>query len=182
MTRLHLVRHGRAAAGWDADPDPGLDEVGREQAEAVARRLAPLGPLPIVCSPLRRTRETAEPLAAAWATTPRYDPSVGEIPSPTDDLVERGAWLQRALAGTWSDLGPSYLAWRDGLLAALAALTDESVVVTHFVAINVVLGAALADDRLVVRSVANTSITVVTVDDGRVRVLEEPDEARTEVL
>ena len=29
MARVHLVRHGRAAAGWDVDPDPGLDAVGR---------------------------------------------------------------------------------------------------------------------------------------------------------
>ena len=36
MTRLYLVRHGRAAAGWDTDPDPGLDEIGRGQAQAVA--------------------------------------------------------------------------------------------------------------------------------------------------
>jgi hypothetical protein len=32
VTRLHLVRHGRAAAGWDTDPDPGLDDIGRRQA------------------------------------------------------------------------------------------------------------------------------------------------------
>ena len=34
--RLHLVRHGRAAAGWDDDADPPLDEVGQRQALAVA--------------------------------------------------------------------------------------------------------------------------------------------------
>ena len=28
MTRVYLVRHGRAAAGWDTDPDPGLDALG----------------------------------------------------------------------------------------------------------------------------------------------------------
>jgi broad specificity phosphatase PhoE len=144
--------------------------------------LAPLGPLPIVCSPLRRTRETAEPLAATWACSPRYEPRVGEIPSPTEDLLERGAWLREALAGTWAALGPPYRAWRDDLLGALAGLAEETVVVTHFVAINVVLGAALADDRLVVRSVANTSVTVVEVDGAGIRVLDEPDEAATLVL
>ena len=67
MTRIHLVRHGRAAAGWDVDRDPGLDALGAQQAAAVAERLAPLGPLEILSSPLRRCRETAGPLAAAWA-------------------------------------------------------------------------------------------------------------------
>ena len=36
MTRLILVRHGRAAGGWDDDLDPGLDDLGRAQAEAMA--------------------------------------------------------------------------------------------------------------------------------------------------
>ncbi|MEY4230069.1 MAG: hypothetical protein RLZZ362_918, partial [Actinomycetota bacterium] len=45
MTRLYLVRHGRATAGWDVDPDPGIDELGRSQAAAVADRLAALGPM-----------------------------------------------------------------------------------------------------------------------------------------
>ena len=36
MTRVYMVRHGRAAAGWDVDPDPPLDDVGRNQALAVA--------------------------------------------------------------------------------------------------------------------------------------------------
>ena len=182
MARLHLVRHGRAAAGWDVDPDPGLDELGRAQAAETALRLQPAGPLPIVCSPLRRTRETAAPLAVAWAVDPRIDDRVGEIPSPTDDLLERGAWLQEALAGTWTQLDGPYLAWRDRLLAALLDLPEDAVVVTHFVAVNAVLGAAADDDRLVVRAVANASITVVDTADRRFRVLAEPDEARTEVL
>ena len=182
MARLHLVRHGRAAAGWDADPDPGLDDMGRAQAEEAAHRLAPLGPLPIVCSPLRRTRETAVPLAATWAVEPRIDGRVGEIPSPTDDLAERGEWLQAALQGTWADLGEPHRSWRAELFAALLELAGDAVVVTHFVAINAVLGAAAGDDRLVVRAVANASTTVVATDGGRFTILDAPDEARTEVL
>ncbi|MDP9464079.1 MAG: histidine phosphatase family protein, partial [Actinomycetota bacterium] len=66
MTRLYLVRHGRAAAGWNTDPDPRLDALGLDQATSVARRLAPLGPLPILSSPLLRCRQTAAPLAEIW--------------------------------------------------------------------------------------------------------------------
>jgi broad specificity phosphatase PhoE len=182
VARLHLVRHGRAAAGWDADPDPGLDELGRAQAEEAARRLAGLGPLPILCSPLRRTRETAAPLAVRWGVQPRLDARVGEIPSPTEDLAERGAWLQQVLAGTWSQLGAEHGTWRDQLLAALLEPAEDTVVVTHFVAVNAVLGAAASDDRLVVRAVANASCTVVDTAEGRLRILEAPDEASTEVL
>ncbi|CAA9228164.1 MAG: hypothetical protein AVDCRST_MAG50-1630 [uncultured Acidimicrobiales bacterium] len=79
MSRIWMVRHGRAAAGFGAELDPGLDDHGRAQAEAVADRLAPLGPLPMVVSPLRRCRETAAPLEARWGVTARVDPDVGEI-------------------------------------------------------------------------------------------------------
>lgn len=182
MARLHLVRHGRAAAGWDADPDPGLDDTGRAQAAATAERLAPLGPMPILCSPLRRTRETALPLEAAWGAAAVVDERVSEIPSPTDDLQERTVWLQRALRGRWADLGEAYVAWRDRLLEALAAVTDETTVVTHFVAINAVLGAALDSDDLVVKGVANASVTVVEHDGERFRLVTAPAEATSDVL
>ena len=75
MAVIQLVRHGRAAAGWDTDPDPGLDAVGRSQADALAERLGPSTPLPIVTSPFRRCRETAAPLAVRWAATPVVEPA-----------------------------------------------------------------------------------------------------------
>ena len=52
------------------------------------------------------------------------------------------------MAGTWAELGPELVAWRDRLVDAVAALTDDVVVVSHFIAINVVVGAAVGDDRV----------------------------------
>lgn len=163
--RLYLVRHGRAAAGWGEDLDPGLDDVGRDEAEAVTRSLAHLGPLPILTSPLRRTRETAAPLAARWHTEPVVEPAVGEIPSPTTDLAERSAWLRQAMAGAWHDLGPAVAAWRAEVIRTLLSVASTAVVFTHFVAINAVIGAATGDDGLVVFSPANGSCTVVEIVD-----------------
>jgi broad specificity phosphatase PhoE len=59
MSLIYLIRHGQAEAGWNTHRDPGLDDTGRQQAEAAARALADRGPLPIVVSPMRRARETA---------------------------------------------------------------------------------------------------------------------------
>jgi len=89
MSRIYLVRHGRAAADWGSHVDPGLDDVGRTQAEAMASELAPKGPLPLVASPLRRTRETAAALERRWELGARIEPRVGEIPSPVEDLAAR---------------------------------------------------------------------------------------------
>jgi broad specificity phosphatase PhoE len=182
MTRLHLVRHGRAAAGWDADPDPDLDDLGRAQADAVAELLAasPQGPLSLVSSPLLRCRSTAVPLAARWGAEVRIEPRVAEIPSPEGiAMADRVEWLRASMSGTWAALGPRYTEYRDRVVQALAELPTDTVVFSHFVAINVAIGAALGDDRLVIRSLDNTSVTVVEVLDGRLHLVEGGREADT---
>jgi broad specificity phosphatase PhoE len=182
VSRLVLVRHGRAAAGWDADLDPGLDDVGHRQAAAVAEALHPLGPLPIVVSPLRRTRETAAPLEARWGVEAVVEPLVGEIVGPTDDLAARGAWLREAMAGTWSDLGPAYQAWRDDVVSCLLDLRADTVVVSHFIAINAAVGRATGDDRVVCFVPENCSRTVLESDGRTLTVLDLGDEAAQTVV
>ncbi len=172
MATVYLVRHGKAAAGFDGHTDPGLDDLGRAQAESTAAMLDGLGPLPIYSSPLARARETAEPLARRWSSEVIIEPRVAEIPSPTDDLVERAAWLRQAMAGSWSALDPSLQAWRQALIDCVAAMPEDSVVFCHFIAINVAVGAAEDDDRMVLFSPDNGSVTTLTNDAGRLEVVE----------
>lgn len=162
MARIYLVRHGRAAAGWDVDADPDLDDLGRAQATAVTEQLVDLGPLTIVSSPLLRCRSTAAPLSAAWQTEARIEPMVAEIPSPEGvAMVDRVDWLRKAMTGTWADLGPRYTEYRDRVIATVAALAPDTVVFSHFVAINVLVGAALGRDELVIHSLDNCSVTII---------------------
>ena len=69
MTTVLLVRHGltdttgKVLTGWL--PGVGLDERGREQAKALADRIAPVPLAAIVTSPLDRCRQTADAIAAA---------------------------------------------------------------------------------------------------------------------
>jgi broad specificity phosphatase PhoE len=181
MSRLYLVRHGRATAGWDVDPDPGIDDLGRSQAAAVAERLAPLGPMPILSSPLRRCRETSEPLAAAWGgRAVSIEPRVTEIPSPEGiPMDQRVEWLRAAMQGTWGDLGLRYTAFRDAIAAALRSPDVDAVIFSHFIAINAVIGVATGDDRLVIRSLDNCSVTIVDVDADGIRLVEAGHEADT---
>ena len=74
---------------------------------------------------------------------------------------------------------PRYTTFRDTVLATVAALEQDTVVVSHFVAINAVIGAALGDDRLVIASLDNASVTVVDVADGRFVLAERGREADT---
>lgn len=74
---IFLVRHGRtalnAAGVLRGRLDPPLDDVGRQEAAAVAELFAGV-PLDVVLSsPLRRARETAAPIAEATGARLRCD-------------------------------------------------------------------------------------------------------------
>jgi broad specificity phosphatase PhoE len=74
------------------------------------------------------------------------------------------------MAGTWAQVvasdGERYADYRTNLLDALASISTDAVVFSHFIAINVVIGAATDDDRMVIASLDNCSVTTVT-SDGR---------------
>lgn len=177
MPRLYLVRHGKAEAGFGESTDPGLDEKGQRQAEVASARLAPLGPLPILTSPLKRTRETAVPLAQLWKQKPMVEEAVAEIPSPSMGLAERIEWLRNFMRGSWRDADAGLAAWRENLIGTLASIDTDTVIFSHFVAINVAAGAALGDERVVVFSPDNCSVTVLDVTDGALALVEKGHEA-----
>ena len=84
---LLLIRHGESEPALLDAPaplvggqsDPALGPEGREQAELVAARLAAAGIAAIYVSTLRRTAETAAPLAARLGLVPRVEPGLREV-------------------------------------------------------------------------------------------------------
>jgi broad specificity phosphatase PhoE len=182
VVRLYLVRHGKAAASFSEAHDPGLDATGLAQAEKMAERIAPLGPLPIVTSPLRRARATAVPLEQRWRFTARIGPAVGEIPAPMEDPAQRGRWLGGVMASRWSAQPKDLREWRQGVADALLAFAQPTVIVTHFVAINAAVGIAEGDDRVISFSPDHCSVTVLDVEDGALRLVRRGAEAATRVL
>lgn len=164
--RIVLVRHGEPDGTWGRDPDPGLNARGHEQAQAVAERLRALGPLPIVVSPLRRTTETAAPLASLWGVDPRIDAAVGELVAPTNPAPDHATWLRNLMAGRAEDAPEVMHPFRARVLRAVCAITEPTVFVTHFLAINAVVGGATGDDRVVSFAPAHCSRTVVELSGG----------------
>lgn len=82
--RLILVRHGQTEANVvqaldTGEPGAPLTALGHEQAAAVADVLAPLGVAGIFTSHLRRTHETARPLADRLGLHPVQLEGTGEI-------------------------------------------------------------------------------------------------------
>jgi broad specificity phosphatase PhoE len=190
MPRLYLVRHAKPAAAWGEDPDPGLDANGIAQARATAEELAgSLSRLPLYTSPMRRCRETAEPLAQLWFCNSELMPAVAEIPSPPIDLAARQDWLIAVMRGTWQQLHSTappgsidYLAWRKQLIDALLAIDRDCVICTHFIALNVAVGAAQRRDEVVCFRPDYASVTVLEVRKSRLKLVELGRQAETLVL
>lgn len=189
MAKLYLVRHGEAAAGWTEDPDPGLSVRGRDQAREMADALVDLLPsVPVLTSPMRRTRETADALASRWGVAAEVEAAVGEVPSPAlTPLGERGGWLRRLMEARWSEAPADIQAWRDRVLGTLTAVQHDAVIVTHYIAINVAVGAADEDERVVCFRPGYCSVTVLETESGdagspSLRVLERGAQANTLVL
>ena len=144
--------------------------------------LEPLGPCDVMTSPLRRCRETAAPLAQRWGVEPRVVEAVSEIPSPPGvTTAERPSWLLSLADRTWDTADPATRAWRDDLVSTVATLSRDTVVFTHFVAVNVVVAAASGDDRVFVARFANCSRTVLDVVDGTIAVVEQGAEADSRI-
>jgi broad specificity phosphatase PhoE len=152
--------------------DPGLDPAGKQQAETMAAGLAPGDPFDLLTSPFRRTRETAAAIERRWGMTAAIEPRVGEIPSPSTATGRRAEWLKSVLQGRWPEMDSSLHLWRHQVRQALAELARNTVVVSHFVVINVAVGYALNDDRVTVFHPENCSCTVIDVEHDAFHVVE----------
>jgi len=84
---LLIVRHGESAPAREDQPadlvdghaDPALDPVGEDQARRLADRLEHEPIAAIYTTTLRRTVQTAAPLAARLRLTPQVEPDLREI-------------------------------------------------------------------------------------------------------
>lgn len=147
-TVVHLVRHGEVH-----NPDGvlygrldgfGLSELGHRMAERVAGALAGADVTHLRVSPLERTRQTAQPLAARLGLEPVADARVVEAGSHLEgSRLAGGHGVIRSPAAwrhLWNPLRPSWgEPYREVLARMLDAVADvraaarghEAVVVSH---------------------------------------------------
>jgi len=189
MPRIYMIRHGEAAAGWDADKDPGLSDLGRAQSEAAATEIMGRegSVLPVLSSPLKRCQETSIPLAHAWKAQAHIEPRVAEIPSPDLSLAERGVWLRNLMTGTWEETKApgnqalDLISWKQSVVDALLELKTDTVIFSHFIAINAAVGHALNDPRVICFRPDNCSVTTFETGGDKLTVIEQGREAETKV-
>ncbi|MDQ0512433.1 histidine phosphatase family protein [Ancylobacter amanitiformis] len=150
--RIFLVRHGETdwnlAGRLQGHHDIPLNDLGREQAANLARVIGRLsggaGALDYVASPLSRTAQTMAILRAELGLSPdafRRDARLKEISfgrwegATWQELKRRDpVSLAARRADPWHFVPPggeSYDMLTERVMAALADLTEDSVVVTH---------------------------------------------------
>ena len=184
MTRLVLCRHGEAedAAGrFCGSFDPALSSTGLLQAEALA---AVAGESVVYSSPARRALETAR----AMRREPIVDPDLreldfGEAEGLTyEDVAERWpdlyeAWL-RAPTEVCFPVGEPFANFRVRILAALARIDRDAVVVTHGGVIRTALAhwLGMPDEAIFRIDVSHGTVTVIEWQDGTpvVRLVNAP--------
>jgi len=191
MTTFYLIRHAtndyladNKIAGWR--PGIHLNSDGRKQAEQLAERLA-LDPIrAIYSSPLERSRETAEPLAAKLNLPLQISEGLGEI--------RFGDWTDQSVKEL--DLKPEWRRWNsfrsgtqapqgDLMIDAQARIVREMLrlreqhpdaciaLVTHGdpikAAIAYFIGAPL--DLFLRIEISPASLSMISLDDQSVRIL-----------
>lgn len=107
---IYLVRHGQSYVNlkeWEhGNSDEPLTELGRRQAEALARWLPTQEPHidALYASTMKRARETAEPLARAYGLPIRFDDRLREI---GNNRLDHTPWPEHALPREYADFWSS---------------------------------------------------------------------------
>ena len=183
MTHIYMVRHGQADAAWHENPNPGLSALGLQQAQQAALQLQHLNNVNIISSPLLRCQQTAQPFADAKNTPVSINPEVSEIPTPSNVAFEqRGPWLQQAMAGTWQQLGQQFVDYKNDVGNFVKSLTHDTVVFSHFIAINALIGFVTNNDNLMIAQLDNCSITTFHLDhNNHLTLVDTGNQAATTV-
>lgn len=185
-----LVRHGESAPARpdrpfplvDGQGDPDLAPEGREHAERVAQRLADAGLHALYVTTLRRTAQTAAPLAARLGLTPRVEPDLREVHlgewegglfrqkvAAGDPVVQRMHAEQRWDVIPGAESTEALSARVRGAIERLAAAhPDQRIAVfTHGGVIGQVMGLATGSRPLAFLGADNGSISRIVVTRDR---------------
>jgi broad specificity phosphatase PhoE len=162
MTQIFLIRHGEAAAGWGQDLDPPLSKLGKKQALDAAQYLFENVPnienFQCLSSPIKRAHETAQAFADISGKKVDIQAKVAEIPSPIDDVHERMPWLMNVMQEEWQNLSPLLNDWRQSCIDYISSLQHDSVIFSHYIAINVIIGHCQQDNKVISYYPDNCSI------------------------
>ncbi len=149
---IYLIRHGEAAQAWDKAPDPKLSINGQQQARQLAAAYLPLlnsTDFQLVSSPLARAQETAIPFQKTLNILPIINTNFAEIPSPGIALADRRNWLKGLFSKKVIELEQPQLDWRSNIISGIQSLEKNTLIFSHFMTINAVVGWIRGNEKLV---------------------------------
>ena len=149
---IYLIRHGEAAQAWDEAPNPILSQNGINQADNLAKQYLSIlkqGNFQLISSPLARAQQTASPFQIGLNATVRINSNIAEIPSPGIALKDRRNWLKALFNKTVSELEVPQLEWRNNIIQGMKSLEKDTLIFSHFMTINAIVGWITGDERVV---------------------------------
>jgi 2,3-bisphosphoglycerate-dependent phosphoglycerate mutase len=189
VTVILIARHGEsdwnAAKRWQGHADRPLTATGREQARALAARLAHIELEAVYSSDLRRARETAALVAERQGLEVRELPELREVDvgswsgltgAEAEERFPEGYAHWRSGYPGWED-GESYEAMADRVLVAVRAIAAQHpdgrvLIVSHGGPIRAIHAEALGLDVHSYRRLRpvepNARLSAVCFVDGRV--------------
>ncbi len=186
MVKIYLVRHGEAAEGWTSQ-DPPLSELGKSQAQSLVGFVSStidensINNIDFISSPLNRCKETASLALEKIYSEILINDNFRELPSPTLDLKKRVNWLRRILPLTWSELlkdketkdsGVNFIQWKKNIINNIYSLNKDTIIFTHFVVINSIIGEILKSDKIINFQPSNCSITEIRKINDRLKLVK----------
>ena len=178
---LLLVRHGEAAESWGNHPDPGLSKLGIKQSSSLINNamLKSLDSYNFVSSPKSRAKMTAEPLIKKFNKELIINNAFSEIPSDDINNSQKRAWLTEVMNIEIRDLPDSVLNWRDSIIENSLNVSYNTIVFTHFMVINALVGSLLKKNALMFFYPNYVSITKITFENKEVKSISLGDEKKT---
>jgi len=191
MNNIYLIRHGEAIDGWTS-LDPKLSDKGKEQAKNLRPFIASkkLKNIEVISSPLLRCIETCEIALNQYNDGIKIDQNFSELPSPVKDLNSRVDWLKKVLPLTWKELENDkesklsdidYSKWRKNIITKILSTKSETIIFTHFVVINCIVGSILGSNKVVNFYPNNCSITQIAIKNNKLEVIELGESQSTKV-
>jgi broad specificity phosphatase PhoE len=182
---LILIRHAepqRIAPGTGVPADPGLTELGHEQAARLADWFRHERVDAVLSSPMRRAQETAAPIASAHGLDVEIVAGLIEYDANTDHYIPMEEMkasadprLKAMIEGRWEEFGADGV---EAFRARVAATLDEIiaahpgqrvVAVCHGGIVNIATALIMEMDRHLWFEPHYTSVTRIAASRGGVR-------------
>ena len=184
MSQSHiiLVRHGEASAGWSVHPDPGLSELGLEQAKNAGKSLMDqMSCYQLLSSPKKRAIETMEIMNIKSKYTFQLDSRFIEIPSDNVDADKKQDWLVKIFTTAIEELPEAVKEWRNNLINWLKGAEGNFIVTTHFMVINALVSYITNNHAISYFHPDYASRTEIFIKNGKLTRLILGDDKKTEI-